>query len=75
MTCSGYVSGCVSASNLKGKCGPQGGFVWLFYGGSNFPVDERPPIPYVPELDDPTWKPVYGKISLLCFQPIDVGLR
>ena len=40
----------------------QGGFVWLFYGGTNFPVDERPPIPYVPELDDPTWKPVYGML-------------
>ena len=39
----------------------QGGFVWLFYGSNNFPVDERPPIPYAPELDDPTWKPVYGK--------------
>jgi len=38
----------------------QGGFVWLFYGSKNFPADERPPIPYVPELDDPTWKPVYG---------------
>ena len=41
----------------------QGGFVWLFYGSNNFPADERPPIPYVPELDDPTWKPVYGEIK------------
>ena len=43
----------------------QGGFVWLFYGGDNFPADERPPIPYVPELDDPTWKPVYGEVLLM----------
>lgn len=40
----------------------QGGFVWLFYGGNNFPADERPPIPYVPELDDAQWKPVYGRL-------------
>jgi phenylpropionate dioxygenase-like ring-hydroxylating dioxygenase large terminal subunit len=31
----------------------QGGFVWLFYGSSAIPQEERPPIPYVPELDDP----------------------
>ena len=36
--------------------------MWLFYGSNNFPADERPPIPYVPELDDPTWKPVYGEV-------------
>ncbi len=30
------------------------------------PVDERPPIPYVPELDDPNWKPVYGEIEFDC---------
>lgn len=35
--------------------------MWLFYGSNNFPADERPPIPYVPELDDPTWRPVYGR--------------
>ncbi|KAL0037931.1 hypothetical protein WJX79_006055 [Trebouxia sp. C0005] len=44
----------------------KGGFVWLFYGSKNFPADERPPIPYVPELDDPTWKPVYGEIEFAC---------
>ena len=33
----------------------------MFYGSSTFPADERPPIPYVPELDDPAWKPVYGE--------------
>ena len=44
----------------------QGGFIWLFYGTKNFPVDERPPIPMVPELEDPTWKPVYGEIEFEC---------
>ncbi|KAL0046822.1 hypothetical protein WJX82_010864 [Trebouxia sp. C0006] len=44
----------------------KGGFVWLFYGSKTFPADERPPIPYVPELDDPTWKPVYGEIEFAC---------
>ena len=36
----------------------QGGFIWLFYGSQQLPVDERPPIPLVPELEDPAWKPV-----------------
>ena len=36
----------------------QGGFIWLFYGSHQLPVDERPPIPLVPELEDPAWKPV-----------------
>lgn len=44
----------------------KGGFVWLFYGSNKFPADERPPIPYVPELDDPKWKPVYGEIEFNC---------
>lgn len=48
------------AGAATGWCIMQGGFVWLFYGSKSFPADERPPIPYVPELDDPTWKPVYG---------------
>ena len=30
------------------------------------PMEERPPIPYVPELDDPAWKPVYGEIEFDC---------
>jgi len=54
---------CLSAQKVgaaTGCCITQGGFVWLFYGSKTFPADERPPIPYVPELDDPTWKPVYG---------------
>ena len=41
----------------------KGGFVWLWYGDNEMPTHERPPIPYVPELDDPTWKPVYGEIE------------
>jgi phenylpropionate dioxygenase-like ring-hydroxylating dioxygenase large terminal subunit len=44
----------------------KGGFVWLFYGSKSLPADERPPIPYVPELDDPAWKPVYGSIEFDC---------
>ena len=34
----------------------QGGFIWLFYGPKSLPEEERPPIPYVPELDDPSWQ-------------------
>lgn len=44
----------------------QGGFIWLFYGPKSLPEEERPPIPYVPELDDPTWQPVYGDIEFEC---------
>ena len=29
------------------------GFVWMFYG--DLPEAERPPIPPLPEFDDPTW--------------------
>lgn len=28
----------------------RGGFLWVFYGSKELPADERPPIPYVPEL-------------------------
>ena len=31
----------------------KGGFVWVFYGSKDLPEDERPPIPYVPELVRP----------------------
>ncbi len=31
----------------------KGGFVWLFNGSKHMPMDVRPPIPYVDELDDP----------------------
>lgn len=44
----------------------QGGFVWLFYGSKDMPEDERPPIPYVPELDDSQWRPVFGEIEFEC---------
>lgn len=44
----------------------KGGFVWLFYGSKELPEDERPPIPFVPELEDPTWKAVYGEIEFEC---------
>ena len=29
-------------------------------------MDERPPIPFVPELEDPAWRPVYGSIEFNC---------
>lgn len=44
----------------------QGGFIWLFFGSKQLPPDERPPIPYTPELDDPRWKAVYGEIEFDC---------
>ena len=44
----------------------KGGFVWLFFGSPALPADERPPIPYVPELDDKGWKAVYGEIEFDC---------
>ena len=43
----------------------RGGFVWLFYGSKDLPEEERPPIPMVPELEDGTWKPVYGSVRAL----------
>lgn len=52
------VFGCCIAAQVV----EQGGFVWLFYGDEALPAEERPPIPYTPELDDPSWKPVYGKM-------------
>ena len=44
----------------------QGGFIWLFWGSKSLPADERPPIPFVPELEDPAWRPVYGSIEFNC---------
>ncbi|KAK9917944.1 hypothetical protein WJX75_009983 [Coccomyxa subellipsoidea] len=44
----------------------KGGFVWLFFGSKSLPKDERPPIPFVEELEDPSWKPVYGEIEFEC---------
>ena len=44
----------------------QGGFVWMFYGSADLPPAERPPIPSVPELADPSWKAVYGEIEFNC---------
>jgi phenylpropionate dioxygenase-like ring-hydroxylating dioxygenase large terminal subunit len=41
----------------------RGGFVWLFFGSKDLPADARPPIPYVSELDDASWKAVYGEIE------------
>ncbi len=35
--------------------------MYIFWGSKSLPADERPPIPYVPELDDPSWRPVYGQ--------------
>lgn len=44
----------------------KGGFVWLFNGNKHMPMKARPPIPFVPELEDPKWKPVYGEIEFEC---------
>ncbi|WP_341526713.1 aromatic ring-hydroxylating dioxygenase subunit alpha [Nostoc sp. UHCC 0302] len=33
------------------------GFIWVFYG--NLPAEERPPIPPLPEYQDPTMHPIY----------------
>eukprot|EP00775_Hariotina_reticulata_P003369 gene3369-3644_t len=44
----------------------RGGFVWLFYGEKSLPAEERPPIPFTPELADPAWRAVYGEIEFNC---------
>lgn len=44
----------------------RGGFIWLFWGDKSLPADERPPIPWAPELEDPSWKAVYGEIEFEC---------
>lgn len=47
----------------------KGGFIWLFYeghDGEHLPADERPPIPCIPELDDPEWIPSYGELEFEC---------
>jgi hypothetical protein len=36
------------------------------WGDKGLPADERPPIPFAPELEDPTWKAVYGEIEFEC---------
>lgn len=40
-----------------------GGFVWLFHGDNSAP---KPPIPDIPELHDPKWRPAYGSIDFDC---------
>lgn len=45
-------------------CEEKGGFIWLFFENQNRMDDSKieiPPIPHIPELDAPDWKPVYGK--------------
>ncbi|KAK3247277.1 hypothetical protein CYMTET_43220 [Cymbomonas tetramitiformis] len=41
----------------------RGGFVWLFWGSKSMPEDARPPIPLVPELEDPQWSASYGEFE------------
>jgi hypothetical protein len=41
----------------------KGGFIWLFYGSKDLPAEERPPIPYVPELGE--WQA--GQSSAVCW--------
>lgn len=38
------------------------GFVWMFYG--DLPEAERPPIPPLPEFDDPTKRPIYFEYKI-----------
>ena len=49
----------LDAYTIEEKCG----FVWLFYGSKNLPVDARPPIPFTPELEDPSFKAVYEEME------------
>lgn len=37
------------------------GFVWMFYG--DLPEAERPPIPPLPEADDPTFHPIFLEVK------------
>ena len=37
--------------------------MWLWYGDSGLPADERPPIPSTPELEAPGWRAVYGELE------------
>ncbi|WP_338442597.1 aromatic ring-hydroxylating dioxygenase subunit alpha [Synechococcus elongatus IITB4] len=37
------------------------GLVWLFYG--DLPEAERPPLPPLPEYDDPAWRTVQGEVT------------
>ncbi|KST69404.1 aromatic ring-hydroxylating dioxygenase subunit alpha [Mastigocoleus testarum] len=38
------------------------GFIWLFYG--DLPEEQRPPIPSLPELEDPTLHPIYYEFKV-----------
>lgn len=44
----------------------RGGFVWLFFGSCTLPAEARPPIPHIPELEHPEWKPVYEEMEFDC---------
>ena len=46
----------------------RGGFVWFMALDKQHPLPEAewPPIPYVYELDDPTWRPTFGSIDFEC---------
>ena len=41
----------------------KGGFVWLFFEdpSSRMPINERPPIPYVPEIETEGYQAAYGE--------------
>lgn len=41
----------------------KGGFIWMFYGPACMPEEQRPPIPFTPELEDPEWQVVYGEVE------------
>jgi hypothetical protein len=47
--------------------------VWLFWGDKRLPAEERPPIPFAPELVDPTWHAVYvsaAAVSCVCVRVV-----
>jgi len=41
----------------------RGGFIYLFYGDADTPPERRPPLPLIPELEDPDWEAVYGEFT------------
>lgn len=45
----------------------KGGFVWVFFGSAALPADERPPIPYVPELGE--WASRCQSLHAICTMP------
>lgn len=58
--------GLLFAAHIGTQVEERSGFIWLFWGDKSLPADERPPIPWAAELEDPSWKAVYGEIEFEC---------